>query len=84
MSIQMALDLPQAVKVRSHIYSCIIFSHSFDIMFDKPGPDSGKIVIWNMGPVVTADKENDENSPKILCQMDHHIGNWILTFKQIR
>lgn len=35
-----------------------------------------------MGPVVAADKENDENSPKILCQMDHHIGNGILTFKQ--
>ncbi|CAF0827430.1 unnamed protein product [Brachionus calyciflorus] len=36
--------------------------------------DSGKIVIWNMGPVVDKTKEMDENIPKILCQMDHHIA----------
>ena len=38
------------------------------------GKDSGKIVIWNMGPVVDKEKENDENSPRILCQMEHHIA----------
>jgi hypothetical protein len=38
----------------------------------KLGKDSGRIVIWNMGPVVDKEKENDENAPKILCRMDHH------------
>ena len=28
-----------------------------------------------MGPVIDSKKETDENSPKILSQMDHHIGN---------
>ena len=27
-----------------------------------------------MGPLVDKKKECDENAPKILCQMDHHIG----------
>ncbi len=31
-----------------------------------------------MGPVVDKKKENDENSPRILCQMDHHIGKLIM------
>ena len=38
------------------------------------GKDSGKIVIWNMGLITNKSKENDENSPRILCQMDHHIA----------
>ena len=38
------------------------------------GDDSGKIVIWNMGPIINKSKEIDENVPKILCQMDHHMG----------
>ena len=38
------------------------------------GPDSGRIIIWNMAPVVDQQKENDPNSPKMLCQMDHHIA----------
>ena len=28
-----------------------------------------------MGPVIDKKKESDPNSPKILCQMDHHMGN---------
>lgn len=27
-----------------------------------------------MGPILEKSKEMDENIPKILCQMDHHIG----------
>lgn len=38
------------------------------------GQDSGRIVIWNMSPVVDVKQENDPNVPRILCQMDHHIG----------
>jgi protein HIRA/HIR1 len=38
------------------------------------GEDSGRIVIWNMAPVVSEKIENDENVPKMLCQMDNHLG----------
>ncbi|KAE8741615.1 hypothetical protein FOCC_FOCC012866 [Frankliniella occidentalis] len=36
------------------------------------GLDSGKVVIWNMAPVVSKKAETDENIPKMLCQMDNH------------
>lgn len=36
------------------------------------GLDSGKVVIWNMAPVVCKKAEADENIPKMLCQMDNH------------
>lgn len=38
------------------------------------GQDSGKVVIWNMSPVLQEDDEKDENVPKMLCQMDNHLG----------
>lgn len=39
------------------------------------GADSGKVVIWNMAPVVSRKAEADENIPKMLCQMDNHEGS---------
>ena len=27
-----------------------------------------------MGPVIDKAKENDKDVPRVLCQMDHHIG----------
>lgn len=38
------------------------------------GNDSGRVVIWNMAPVVNEEAENDPNVPKILCQMDNHLA----------
>uniref|UniRef100_A0A8C3W018 Protein HIRA n=1 Tax=Catagonus wagneri TaxID=51154 RepID=A0A8C3W018_9CETA len=38
------------------------------------GQDSGKVVIWNMSPVLQEDDEKDENVPKMLCQMDNHLA----------
>lgn len=38
------------------------------------GEDSGRIVVWNMAPVVSEKVENDENVPKMLCQMDNHLA----------
>uniref|UniRef100_A0A667I4H8 Protein HIRA n=1 Tax=Lynx canadensis TaxID=61383 RepID=A0A667I4H8_LYNCA len=38
------------------------------------GQDSGKVVIWNMSPVLQEDDEKDENIPKMLCQMDNHLA----------
>ena len=36
------------------------------------GVDSGRIVIWNMKPILS--KKDKENEPKLLCQMDNHLA----------
>uniref|UniRef100_A0AAR2K5S1 Protein HIRA n=1 Tax=Pygocentrus nattereri TaxID=42514 RepID=A0AAR2K5S1_PYGNA len=38
------------------------------------GEDSGKVVIWNMAPVLREEDEKNENVPKMLCQMDNHLA----------
>ncbi|XP_078082976.1 protein HIRA isoform X2 [Mustelus asterias] len=38
------------------------------------GEDSGKVVIWNMPPVVREEDEKNEAIPKMLCQMDNHLA----------
>lgn len=41
------------------------------------GVGSGRVVIWNMAPVISIEAANDEKVPKILCQLDNHLGNFI-------
>uniref|UniRef100_A0A665U5T6 Protein HIRA n=1 Tax=Echeneis naucrates TaxID=173247 RepID=A0A665U5T6_ECHNA len=36
--------------------------------------DSGKVMIWNMAPVLREEDEKNENIPKMLCQMDNHLA----------
>ncbi|KAH8284272.1 hypothetical protein KR044_008208, partial [Drosophila immigrans] len=38
------------------------------------GNDSGRVVIWNMKPVLSDKDENDASVPKMLCQMDQHLA----------
>jgi len=38
------------------------------------GGSSGKVVIWNMTPVCSVEKEKDEKTPKLLCVMENHLG----------
>ncbi|KAL0266968.1 UNVERIFIED_CONTAM: hypothetical protein PYX00_009365 [Menopon gallinae] len=38
------------------------------------GIDSGRVTIWNLGPVTYQDYENNENIPKMLCQLDNHLS----------
>uniref|UniRef100_A0A674CU26 Protein HIRA n=1 Tax=Salmo trutta TaxID=8032 RepID=A0A674CU26_SALTR len=38
------------------------------------GEDSGKVVIWNMAPVLREEDEKNVNIPKMLCQMDNHLA----------
>lgn len=42
------------------------------------GDDSGRVVIWNMAPVVKEQAEDDTNIPKLLCQLDNHLGCYFL------
>ena len=36
--------------------------------------DSGRVVIWNMGPVIDEAQESKENVPKYLSRMDNHLN----------
>ncbi|CAG5917506.1 unnamed protein product [Menidia menidia] len=38
------------------------------------GEDSGKVMIWNMAPVLKEEDEKNESVPKMLCQMDNHLA----------
>lgn len=38
------------------------------------GGDSGRVVVWNLSPVLFEAVEVDPNVPKMLCQMDNHLG----------
>ena len=38
------------------------------------GEDSGKVVIWDLRPVRREEDEKNESIPKLLCQMDNHLG----------
>lgn len=38
------------------------------------------MMIWNMAPVLKEEDEKNENIPKMLCQMDNHLGNLLSCF----
>lgn len=38
------------------------------------GGDSGRVVVWNLAPVLSEKAEKDASVPKMLCQMDNHLG----------
>lgn len=38
------------------------------------GGSGGRIVIWNIGPVLDENEEANPKIPKMLCQMDNHLG----------
>ncbi|KAH9422787.1 hypothetical protein DERP_008050 [Dermatophagoides pteronyssinus] len=37
------------------------------------GNDCGRVAIWNFSAVISTKVENDENQPKLLCQIDSHL-----------
>ncbi|XP_062549225.1 protein HIRA homolog isoform X2 [Armigeres subalbatus] len=38
------------------------------------GNDSGRVVIWNLVPVISEEAEKNKNVPRMLCQMDNHLA----------
>ena len=38
------------------------------------GVDCGRVSIWNMRPVLDEKAAKDKDVPKLLTQMDHHLG----------
>uniref|UniRef100_A0A2S2NXP5 Protein HIRA n=1 Tax=Schizaphis graminum TaxID=13262 RepID=A0A2S2NXP5_SCHGA len=39
------------------------------------GRDSGLVMLWNTAAVLDENSENDENVPKMLCQVDSHLAS---------
>ncbi|XP_070205322.1 protein HIRA-like isoform X2 [Littorina saxatilis] len=56
------------------IFSIDIHPDDSRVATGGQGNDSGKVVIWNMAPIRDPKEEADENVPRILCQMDSHLG----------
>lgn len=42
------------------------------------GGDSGRVVVWNLNSVLFESVEVDPNIPKMLCQMDNHLGKKLI------
>jgi protein HIRA/HIR1 len=38
------------------------------------GNDCGRVVIWNLLPLLSEKQEMDNTVPKLLCQMIHRLG----------
>lgn len=39
------------------------------------GPDKcGRLIIWNMGPILSENDESKDSIPKLLCQLDNHLA----------
>ncbi|XP_063222782.1 protein HIRA [Bacillus rossius redtenbacheri] len=56
------------------IYSVDIHPDGSRFATGGQGEDSGRVVIWNMAPVISRENEKNENIPKMLCQMDNHLA----------
>ncbi|XP_055384553.1 protein HIRA homolog [Condylostylus longicornis] len=56
------------------IFSVDIHPNCLKFATGGQGNDSGRVVVWNLLPVISEEAEEDENIPKILCQMDNHLA----------
>jgi len=56
------------------IFSIAIHPDGSKFATGGQGDDSGRVVIWNMAPIVKDKSEEDANIPKLLCQMDNHLA----------
>uniref|UniRef100_A0A8C0V6M0 Protein HIRA n=1 Tax=Cyanistes caeruleus TaxID=156563 RepID=A0A8C0V6M0_CYACU len=79
MNIQHKIDthgkfIKQSWCVGKPIFSVDIHPDGTKFATGGQGQDSGKVVIWNMAPVLKEEDEKNENIPKMLCQMDNHLA----------
>ncbi|KAJ8673548.1 hypothetical protein QAD02_004810 [Eretmocerus hayati] len=58
----------------SPIFSVDIHPDGYRFATGGQGGDSGRVVIWNMEPVLNEKAESDPDIPKMLCQLDHHLA----------
>lgn len=56
------------------IFSVDIHQECLKFATGGQGNDSGRVVIWNLLPILSEKAELDDSVPKILCQMDSHLS----------
>ncbi|XP_061396892.1 protein HIRA homolog [Musca vetustissima] len=56
------------------IFSIDVHQECLKFATGGQGVDSGRVVIWNLLPVLSEKAELDESVPKMLCQMDNHLA----------
>ncbi|XP_055844471.1 protein HIRA homolog [Episyrphus balteatus] len=56
------------------IFSVDIHQECLKFATGGQGNDSGRVVIWNLLPILSEKAELDNSVPKILCQMDSHLS----------
>lgn len=56
------------------IFSIDVHQECLKFATGGQGVDSGRVVIWNLLPVLSEKAELDDSVPKILCQMDNHLA----------
>ncbi|XP_036343366.1 LOW QUALITY PROTEIN: protein HIRA homolog [Rhagoletis pomonella] len=56
------------------IFSVDVHQECLKFATGGQGLDSGRVVIWNLLPVLSEKVEQDENVPKMLCQLDNHLA----------
>jgi len=56
------------------IFSCDIHPDGLRFATGGQGSSCGRIAIWNLFAVTDEDIENDENVPKILCDLNNHTS----------
>ncbi|XP_073830443.1 histone cell cycle regulator-like protein [Musca autumnalis] len=56
------------------IFSIDVHQECLKFATGGQGVDSGRVVIWNLLPVLSEKAEMDDSVPKMLCQMDNHLA----------
>lgn len=56
------------------IFSVDVHQECLKFATGGQGLDSGRVVIWNLLPVLSEKIEQDESVPKMLCQLDNHLA----------
>lgn len=62
------------VKLEKAIFSIDIHPDGKRFATGGQGNDSGRVVIWNLEPLVNEDAEKNKSVHKILCQLDNHLA----------
>lgn len=55
------------------LFFCYYYKSSY-FFYIFPGEDSGRVVIWNMAPILSEAKEVDSRVPLMLCTLDNHLA----------
>ena len=73
-SVFVNLSLHSSLSTEKSIFSIDIHPSGERFATGGQGCDSGRVVIWNMAPVLSEQAEANKSVPRVLCQMDNHLA----------